>query len=224
MRKVCRSLASRNDDGGRLSTMRVTSTSSSQYPAVYFGRGIYQLIHWCNNCPSVCHTKSRNTSIPALLSNNADHKPPETQSSPIIHTISKTHATRTPPQSYPNGKIKKIMRAIQLLRRPLHTSPLPATVSTQSASCFSSSSGRPATDNPNVDPVSNVSREEHKTGDDHPARQPDPQAQPTRSTGVGGQAEVKGGKEGLGERSDRTSGGGTSGRGKGKSGGDDGTG
>lgn len=118
------------------------------------------------------------------------------------------------------------MRALQLLRRPLHTSPLPATVSTQTASCFSSSLSRPEPGNPNTDPVSNASRDEHKTGDDHPARQPDPQAQPTRSTGVGGQAEVKGGKEGLGERSDRASGGGggESGRGKGKRGGEGGTG
>ena len=54
-----------------------------------------------------------------------------------------------------------------------------------------------------TDRPSSASTEEHKSGDDHPAKQPDDQAQPTRSTGIGGESEVKGGKEGLGERSDK---------------------
>ncbi|KAH7045117.1 hypothetical protein B0J12DRAFT_549604, partial [Macrophomina phaseolina] len=58
-------------------------------------------------------------------------------------------------------------------------------------------------DSPNTDPQSNASQEEHKTGDDHPARQPDYQAKPTRSTGFESQDEVKGGKEGLGDRVDK---------------------
>lgn len=204
--------------------MRVTSTSSSQYPAVYSDRGIYQLIHWCNNCPSACHTtKSKHQySCIALEQRGLQTlfaKPSLLQ--PFIPSQNHTLPANPHPAILPKREDKKkisSMRALQLLRRPLHTSPLPATVSTQSASCFSSSSpGRLATDNPNADSVSNASRDEHKTGDDHPARQPDPQAQPTRSTGFGGQTEVKGGKEGLGGRSDRASSScGESGRGKGE--------
>lgn len=55
-----------------------------------------------------------------------------------------------------------------------------------------------------TDKQSNASQDEHKSGDDHPAKQPDPQEDSERSTGFhevkGG---VKGGKEGLGERSDK---------------------
>ncbi|PVH94579.1 hypothetical protein DM02DRAFT_633594 [Periconia macrospinosa] len=58
-------------------------------------------------------------------------------------------------------------------------------------------------DTPNTDPQSSASPDEHKTGDDHPAKQPDPQMEPDRKTGIGGESEVKGGKEGLGERTDR---------------------
>lgn len=54
------------------------------------------------------------------------------------------------------------------------------------------------------DPQSSASTSENKSGDDHPAKQPDPQADSERSTGFhevkGG---VKGGKEGLGQRSDK---------------------
>ncbi|KAF2129261.1 hypothetical protein P153DRAFT_366679 [Dothidotthia symphoricarpi CBS 119687] len=53
------------------------------------------------------------------------------------------------------------------------------------------------------DQQSSASTEEHKTGDDHPAKQPDYQAEPSRKTGIGGGEEVKGGKEGLGERGDK---------------------
>jgi hypothetical protein len=42
----------------------------------------------------------------------------------------------------------------------------------------------------NTDHKSSASQEEHKTGDDHPAKQPDPQAKPTRSTGIGGNEAV----------------------------------
>lgn len=58
-------------------------------------------------------------------------------------------------------------------------------------------------DTPNTDRQSSASQEEHKTGDDHPAKQPDYQAEPTRSTGFGGQAEVRGGKEGLKDEKER---------------------
>lgn len=54
-----------------------------------------------------------------------------------------------------------------------------------------------------TDQKSSASKDEHKTGDDHPAKQPDPQAQPTRTTGIGGSEEVKGGKDGLHERGDK---------------------
>jgi hypothetical protein len=58
-------------------------------------------------------------------------------------------------------------------------------------------------DTPNTDQQSNASRQEHKSGDDHPAKQPDHQAEPSRKTGIGGSDEVKGGTEGLGERGDK---------------------
>ena len=54
----------------------------------------------------------------------------------------------------------------------------------------------------NTDQQSSASSEEHKSGSDHPAKQPDQQAQPTRTTGIGGGEEVKGGKEGQGEISE----------------------
>lgn len=55
----------------------------------------------------------------------------------------------------------------------------------------------------NTDPQSSASQDEHKSGDDHPAKQPDFQEQPKSTTGIGGGEEVKGGKEGLGERGDK---------------------
>jgi hypothetical protein len=58
-------------------------------------------------------------------------------------------------------------------------------------------------DTQNTDHQSSASQDEHKTGDDHPAKQPDHQEQPSRTTGIGGGEEVKGGKEGLGERGDK---------------------
>jgi len=58
-------------------------------------------------------------------------------------------------------------------------------------------------DTQNTDQQSSASPDEHKTGDDHPAKQPDHQAQPTRTTGIGGETKVQGGKEGLGERDDK---------------------
>ena len=58
-------------------------------------------------------------------------------------------------------------------------------------------------DTPNTDQQSSASADEHKSGDDHPAKQPDHQAEPSRKTGIGGSEEVKGGKEGLGERGDK---------------------
>ncbi|TKA50445.1 hypothetical protein B0A49_08702 [Cryomyces minteri] len=56
---------------------------------------------------------------------------------------------------------------------------------------------------PNADKQSSASTAEDKSGDDHPAKQPDQQTQPTRSTGIGGETQVKGGKEGMGNRSDK---------------------
>ncbi|KAH3941964.1 hypothetical protein HBH98_095730 [Parastagonospora nodorum] len=55
----------------------------------------------------------------------------------------------------------------------------------------------------NTDQQSSASKDEHKAGDDHPAKQPDPQAQPTRTTGIGGGDKVKGGKDGVHERGDK---------------------
>jgi len=58
-------------------------------------------------------------------------------------------------------------------------------------------------DTPNTDPQSNASQDEHKSGDDHPAKQPDYQAEPSRTTGIGGQSEVQSGKEGITARDDK---------------------
>lgn len=57
---------------------------------------------------------------------------------------------------------------------------------------------------PGEDPQSSASVQENKGGDDHPAKQPDPQAEVDRSTGFGNvKGGVEGGKEGLHHRSDR---------------------
>jgi hypothetical protein len=57
---------------------------------------------------------------------------------------------------------------------------------------------------PGEDSQSSASTQEHKSGDDHPAKQPDPQAEVSRSTGFGNvKGPVEGGKEGLKHRSDR---------------------
>ena len=57
---------------------------------------------------------------------------------------------------------------------------------------------------PGEDAQSSASTQEGKTGDDHPAKQPDPQAEVSRSTGFGNvKGAVEGGKEGLHHRSDK---------------------
>ena len=58
-------------------------------------------------------------------------------------------------------------------------------------------------DTPNTDQQSTASQEEYKTGDGHPAKQPDYQQEPNRKTGIGGGTEVEGGKGGLHNRGDR---------------------
>jgi hypothetical protein len=58
-------------------------------------------------------------------------------------------------------------------------------------------------DTQNTDHQSSASDKEHLSGDDHPAKQPDPQTKPTRSTGIGGDEKVEGGKEGLHERGNK---------------------
>ncbi|EMD95460.1 hypothetical protein COCC4DRAFT_118517, partial [Bipolaris maydis ATCC 48331] len=55
-------------------------------------------------------------------------------------------------------------------------------------------------DSQHTDQQSSASHDEAKQGDEHPAKQPDFQEQPKRTTGIGGGEQVKGGKEGLGER------------------------
>ncbi|KAF2855783.1 hypothetical protein T440DRAFT_551125 [Plenodomus tracheiphilus IPT5] len=90
--------------------------------------------------------------------------------------------------------------------RTLTTTPIPNTQSPPS-NLPDTSKNSSASPNAQVrsttqytDKQSSASEDEHKTGDDHPAKQPDYQAEPTRSTGIGGQEEVKGGKGGLGDR------------------------
>ncbi|KAF1952016.1 hypothetical protein CC80DRAFT_552771 [Byssothecium circinans] len=51
-------------------------------------------------------------------------------------------------------------------------------------------------DTPNTDAQSSSSRDEHKSGAEHPAKQPDPQATPERKTGIGGGTGVEGGSGG----------------------------
>ena len=59
---------------------------------------------------------------------------------------------------------------------------------------------------PAEDSQSSASTASNTSSDDHPAKQPDPQAEVTRTTGFGNvEGGVKGGKEGLNERSDRDS-------------------
>lgn len=54
------------------------------------------------------------------------------------------------------------------------------------------------------DNQSSASTQEHKSGDDHPAKQPDKQEDGDRSTGFKeGSGGVKGGKEGLDQRTDK---------------------
>ncbi|USP75973.1 uncharacterized protein yc1106_03247 [Curvularia clavata] len=55
-------------------------------------------------------------------------------------------------------------------------------------------------DSQHTDQQSSASRDEAKQGDDHPAKQPDFQEKPDRTTGIGGGDRVKGGKEGVDER------------------------
>ena len=57
---------------------------------------------------------------------------------------------------------------------------------------------------PGADSQSSASVQEGKAGDDHPAKQPDPQAEVDRATGFGNvEGGVEGGKEGMHHRSDR---------------------
>ncbi|KAK5118832.1 hypothetical protein LTR62_000041 [Meristemomyces frigidus] len=59
---------------------------------------------------------------------------------------------------------------------------------------------------PASDPQSSASLKQpdaNAQGDDHPAKQPDTQKASERSTGFGNVEEVKGGKEGLGARTDK---------------------
>lgn len=75
---------------------------------------------------------------------------------------------------------------------------------TQDAS--KNSSAKPAADKRSTplqtDSQSSASRDEHKSGDNHPAKQPDHQAQPTRTTGIGEGEKVEGGMEGRDEISE----------------------
>ncbi len=57
-----------------------------------------------------------------------------------------------------------------------------------------------------ADPQSSASEKlglEDKTGDDHPAKQPDNQVEPEQKTGFEGTDSVKGGKGGLHNRTDK---------------------
>ena len=108
---------------------------------------------------------------------------------------------------------------MSLLRASIRQSTLRATTLTPTRTFATTranlKAGEPVSQNPpsardagrdshvSTDSQSSASTQEHKTGDDHPAKQPDQQQDSDRSTGFGHQQGVKGGKEGLGERTDR---------------------
>jgi hypothetical protein len=102
------------------------------------------------------------------------------------------------------------LRAVQRLPlptslRPFSTTPLryklmgdnpDANLPDPSKNSSAAPNAKVRTDTQNTDQQSSASTEEHKTGDDY-------QAQPTRTTGIGGKEEVQGGKDGLHERTDK---------------------
>jgi hypothetical protein len=101
---------------------------------------------------------------------------------------------------------------LQFSVRPFSTTPLrsklmgdnpDANLPDPSKNSSAAPNAKVRTDTQNTDQQSSASTVEHKTGDDHPAKQPDPQAEPTRSTGIGGNDKVQGGKSGLHERGDK---------------------
>lgn len=115
--------------------------------------------------------------------------------------------------SFLTRPITRTLRATSILRtfttsRPLLEQELKRgpEMSSNKPDASANSSAKPNADKRsstlNTDRQSSGSTQEQKTGDDHPAKQPDQQAQPTRTTGIGGSEEVKGGKEGLGEISE----------------------
>ena len=106
--------------------------------------------------------------------------------------------------------LQRVPRQISI--RPFSTTPLrsklmgdnpDANLPDPSKNSSAAPNAKVRSDTQNTDQQSSASDEEHKSGDDHPAKQPDHQAQPTRTTGIGGQEKVQGGKEGLHERGDK---------------------
>jgi hypothetical protein len=101
---------------------------------------------------------------------------------------------------------------LQASFRPFSTTPLrfklmgdnpDANLPDSSKNSSAAPNAKVRSDTQNTDHQSSASQEEHKSGDDHPAKQPDYQAQPSRTTGIGGGEKVQGGKDGLHERGDK---------------------
>lgn len=132
-----------------------------------------------------------------------------------MKTISLLNKTPQSPttMSFLTRPVTRTLRATPTLRtfttsRPLFEQELKRgpDMGSNQPDASANSSAKPNADKrsstPNTDSQSSASTDEHKSGADHPAKQPDQQAQPTRSTGIGGGQEVKGGKEGSGDISD----------------------
>jgi hypothetical protein len=110
-------------------------------------------------------------------------------------------------------KLRALQRLpLQTSLRPFSTTPLraklmgdnpDANLPDPSKNSSAAPNAKVRTDTQNTDQQSSASTEEHKTGDDHPAKQPDHQAEPSRKTGIGGGEKVQGGKAGLHERGDK---------------------
>jgi hypothetical protein len=96
---------------------------------------------------------------------------------------------------------KQLQRSFTTSHHQKNSTPNPA--SHQPASHVGKHREEQGMDTPNTDPQSSASKDEQLSGDDHPAKQPDPQQTPDRSTGFGGQTGVDGGKKGLDARDDK---------------------
>ncbi|OQO05800.1 hypothetical protein B0A48_09895 [Cryoendolithus antarcticus] len=100
-----------------------------------------------------------------------------------------------------NGSFRSLAR-----RSRTFTTTKPCFAGLPTSQSPSGASGAGKAQHDSSDSQSSASTVEHLTGDDHPAKQPDTQPATDRSTGINeSKGEITGGKEGLGNRSDRKS-------------------
>lgn len=127
-------------------------------------------------------------------------------STPITTALRRTallpnRLTHTLPLSRP---FTTTLRPLQQGEQPKHSNIYTAPAPSANMPPNSVKAGKKSS--PAQDSQSSASTAPGTSSDDHPAKQPDPQAEASRSTGFGNvEGGVKGGKEGLGERSDRDS-------------------